>query len=137
MTRPTLVNTAVMLIWGGIAASGAGVALLTFQLARSSSDTPTELALWTLIGGALLAVIISITLQIRDGKNWARWVYVGVTAYSLLSIGGIRRELESSVAMGTLHAISTLLFIGAAALLLTRTAHDWFKHGGNGVGRVA
>ncbi|MDP9822374.1 hypothetical protein [Nocardioides massiliensis] len=141
--RPSAVDTALKLIWAGIAL-GVISALLTFvylddlvDAALENADATMELSESAARGGAIASVIfglvvgvglmVLVAVFIGKGANWARIVF---TVLGVLSVLGVLLTLTNPsgpVILLILSLVQVILTIAAIVLLFKSESSAWFK----------
>lgn len=130
---PAKVEQAVKLIWGLIGLNLLGAVWSIW--AAVTSDVPAAILGIVIVTVISSAILFVLSLQIGEGKNWARvvlLVMVGITAISVARdlLGGAPSTSTStaSVVFNAFTVIKLIVGFLAAGMLFHNTSREWFSN---------
>lgn len=130
---PAKVEQAVKLIWGLIGLNLLGAVWAIW--AAVTSDVPAAILGIVIVTVISSAILFVLSLQIGEGKNWARvvlLVMVGITAISVARdlLGGAPSTSTStaSVVFNAFTVIKLIVGFLAAGMLFHNTSREWFSN---------
>ena len=116
------VAIAVSLLWGSLIFAG-GALWVEFKL---SNRTPTVATVTTC--ASILAVYLTLTINIFRGRNWARVAYLILTIIGLpINVAIIAADVSNNPIIGLLTFMSVALPMPALWLLFTEPGKNWFQ----------
>ncbi len=127
MTLPKSVDVAVKLIWAATAVSAVITVVMGIQMVRGRSDGLALASTLIVVFGLAFAGLWWLGLKLRQGRNWARAVYIALVVLSLFSAQDIPETFEVSIAKGFSSLGSLLLLVVTGGLLLVPSANKWFR----------